>query len=248
MPGGSRVHIPGLVDLLCEMVAREFAVAGCYGPLVAAFRERKEFEKQRAIGSDDRRDAARARLNIGRLASFMRAAGVEEGYLVMVTIPAQAVALVRVGLLGELGNVAGDIHDAIGRKGYDERAAWYAEPLKRQDATRALLDCVGWENVETPRLVTIYLDVREHREALVRALRSERDSQIGRAEDPDIPDGLRARAAGDRALLEKLLAAIGGEQGCVSPATLLDARRGERRLTPEEFEQHFGRLPTDGEG
>jgi hypothetical protein len=26
------------------------------------------------------------------------------------------------------------------------------------------------------------------------------------------------------------------------------ARHGERRLSPEEFEQHFGRLPTDGEG
>jgi hypothetical protein len=26
------------------------------------------------------------------------------------------------------------------------------------------------------------------------------------------------------------------------------ARDGERRLTPEEFERHFGRLPTDGEG
>ncbi len=26
------------------------------------------------------------------------------------------------------------------------------------------------------------------------------------------------------------------------------ARYGERRLTPEEFEQHFGELPTDGEG
>lgn len=26
------------------------------------------------------------------------------------------------------------------------------------------------------------------------------------------------------------------------------ARYGERRLTPEELEQHFGQLPTDGEG
>ena len=26
------------------------------------------------------------------------------------------------------------------------------------------------------------------------------------------------------------------------------ARHGERRLTPEEFEQNFGQLPTDGEG
>jgi hypothetical protein len=26
------------------------------------------------------------------------------------------------------------------------------------------------------------------------------------------------------------------------------SRHGERELTPEEFEQHFGELPTDGEG
>jgi hypothetical protein len=26
------------------------------------------------------------------------------------------------------------------------------------------------------------------------------------------------------------------------------ARAGARELTPEEFEQHFGHLPTDGEG
>jgi Sigma-70, region 4 len=26
------------------------------------------------------------------------------------------------------------------------------------------------------------------------------------------------------------------------------ARHGERRLTPKEFEEHFGHLPTDGEG
>jgi hypothetical protein len=26
------------------------------------------------------------------------------------------------------------------------------------------------------------------------------------------------------------------------------ARYGERRLTDDEFEQHFGQLPTDGEG
>jgi transcriptional regulator with XRE-family HTH domain len=31
------------------------------------------------------------------------------------------------------------------------------------------------------------------------------------------------------------------------PGRLLD-HLGERRLTPEEFERHFGDLPTDGEG
>lgn len=33
----------------------------------------------------------------------------------------------------------------------------------------------------------------------------------------------------------------------LSVSTML-ASHGERRLTPEEFEEHFGELPTDGEG
>ncbi len=33
----------------------------------------------------------------------------------------------------------------------------------------------------------------------------------------------------------------------VPPGALLDTI-GERRLTPEEFREHFGDLPTDGEG
>jgi transcriptional regulator with XRE-family HTH domain len=33
----------------------------------------------------------------------------------------------------------------------------------------------------------------------------------------------------------------------VKPGRLLDDL-GDRRLTPEEFEEHFGHLPTDGEG
>jgi transcriptional regulator with XRE-family HTH domain len=33
----------------------------------------------------------------------------------------------------------------------------------------------------------------------------------------------------------------------LTPGALLDPI-GERRLTPEEFQQHFGHLPTDGEG
>jgi hypothetical protein len=33
----------------------------------------------------------------------------------------------------------------------------------------------------------------------------------------------------------------------LSVAAIL-ARHGERELTPEEFDRHFGHLPTDGEG
>lgn len=34
----------------------------------------------------------------------------------------------------------------------------------------------------------------------------------------------------------------------VPPGALVDGLDRERRLTPEEFERHFGHLPTDGEG
>ena len=103
---------------------------------------------------------------------------------------------------------------------------------------------MGWENVETPRVVMVYLDV--HREALLRAMHNELDGQIGRAEDPDISDEVRATAEADTALLEKLIAALEGEHDLSVDAML--ARYGERRLTPEEFEKHLGHLPTDGEG
>lgn len=79
--------------------------------------------------------------------------------VVSVELPAEAVALVRFGLLGDLGEAAWEIGEAVGRAGYDQAAEWYAEPLKRQDAVRALLNAIGWENVEEPRPVRVYLDV-----------------------------------------------------------------------------------------
>jgi hypothetical protein len=154
--------------------------------------------------------ARRGRRNLRRIWGFLRSVGAEKSDgEIAVTVPAKVVALVRSGLLGELGDAAGEINEAVGRAGYDEAAEWYAEPLKRQGATCALLDVVGWEKVETQRVVTVYLDV--HREALLRAARNELDGQIGRAEDPDIPDEERATAGANRTLLEKLIAAIGGE-------------------------------------
>jgi transcriptional regulator with XRE-family HTH domain len=57
---------------------------------------------------------------------------------------------------------------------------------------------------------------------------------IGRYERGDREPGLRS--------ILRLAEGLG-----VRPGRLLDDL-GERRLTPEEFEQHFGHLPTDGEG
>ncbi len=56
-------------------------------------------------------------------------------------------------------------------------------------------------------------------------------------------DLLGAIASGLDTPLSTLLRSVAIEDGVVR-----FIRRGERRLTPEEFEQHFGDLPTDGEG
>lgn len=48
------------------------------------------------------------------------------------------------------------------------------------------------------------------------------------------------------AALEVLEAVLKGEVDTSVEAIL--ARHGESRLSPEEFERHFGDLPTDGEG
>jgi transcriptional regulator with XRE-family HTH domain len=56
-------------------------------------------------------------------------------------------------------------------------------------------------------------------------------------------DLLGAIASGLDTSLSTLLRSAAIEEGVVR-----FMRRSERRLTPEEFEQHFGDLPTDGEG
>ena len=51
---------------------------------------------------------------------------------------------------------------------------------------------------------------------------------------------------GDREPRLRSILRLAGGLG-VRPGRLVDDL-GERRLTPEEFEEHFGHLPTDGEG
>jgi hypothetical protein len=205
--------------LLCEMVAREFAATGYYGPLVAALREQQKFEKHRALANPDRREAALARRNAGYLAAFMRAAGVEKDRLLSVTLRAEVVPLVRRGLLSDLGDAAEAIHDSIGRAGYDRAAGWYAKPLRRLDAARALLDRIGWEPPDRQKAVTLCLDGPSHRATLVRGVGKELDHVVGRTEDPDVSDATRARAEANRVQLEKLLAAIGDEEPPLAPGS-----------------------------
>jgi hypothetical protein len=206
MPGESRVRVPaGVVEVLREMVE-----CGQGAAVVGALREREAFERLRVVESDDPEECRRGRINLRRIWAFLASVGADKRDGVFaVTIPAAAVALVRCGLLGELQDMAGEISDAVGSAGYDEAPERYTEPLKRQDDARALLDVVGWEKVENPRPAAVYLDI--HRETLLRAARRDLDHYAGRAADPDASDETRARAEADGALLEKLIAAIGGE-------------------------------------
>ncbi len=205
--GESGVRVPpGFVEVL-----REIVECGYGAGIVTALRGWQDLECQIAIWSGDAKQNHVARRNIRRIKAFMLSAGVDDRSVVSVEFPAEAVALVRFGLLGELGEAAWEIGEAVGRAGYDQAAEWYAEPLKRQDAVRALLDAIGWENVEEQRPVTVYLDV--HRDALLRALRISLDQQLMCAGDSDAPVEQRAMAEASRALLEKLIAAIGDQAG-----------------------------------
>jgi hypothetical protein len=103
----------------------------------------------------------------------------------------------------------------------EPRAAHFA----RVDATRALLSLVGW--TYCPVKGEVEVDLVRHLQALRGALSAR---PTGDTLASDLVIALRA-----------LMAAVG-----IEPQE--GERYGERRLTPEEFEQHFGRLPTDGEG
>jgi hypothetical protein len=204
--GESRVKVPaGIVEVLREMVE-----CGQGAAIIGALREREAFERLRVIESDYPEQCRRGRRNLRRIWGFLASVGAEKSDgVISVAVPSKAVALVRCGLLGELQDMAGEISDAVGCAGYDEAPGRYAESLERQDAARALLDVVGWEKVENQRPVTVYLDV--HRETLLRAAHHDLAHHAWRAEDSGAPDETRVRAEADTALLEKLIAAIGGE-------------------------------------
>jgi hypothetical protein len=85
-----------------------------------------------------------------------------------------------------------------------------------------------------------------HRWALLAALRHGLHFEQWMAEqgDPTDPQGAKQRRKAQRRVrqIERFLAAAGLEGSDLSVKAML-ARYGERELTPEEFERHFGHLP-----
>jgi hypothetical protein len=92
----------------------------------------------------------------------------------MTTIPAAAVLRLREALYGQLGDVAEELASAgrtPGRKVHDE---WY-EPVARFDRTRALLDDIGWSELDPEPDVEI--DLATHRQVIVTALSDQLEAE-----------------------------------------------------------------------
>lgn len=192
---------PGFIGVL-----REIVECGHGNGIVTALRDWRELEI-RSVGELVPNRVVRR--NVCLIQMFLVSAGIDDRSGIAFSLSARAVALVRFGLQSELSKTAREVREALGRVGYDEDAERYVAPLGRQDAARALLEVVGWENVERSRPVTVYLDV--HRDALVHAMRNSLDHERTRAINPDTPEEERVAAEVSWTLLEKLLAAIGGQ-------------------------------------
>ncbi|MGN6371535.1 MAG: hypothetical protein ACTHM1_00870 [Solirubrobacteraceae bacterium] len=106
------------------------------------------------------------------------------------TIPAGLVRSVRLGLHTELGTAADEIETVSVERGRHEHPEWYEKPLAKLDATRALLDVVGWGEPEQAAEVDIDLD--EHREALLAALTEQTTLHRELVEEADQVDVERA--------------------------------------------------------
>ena len=106
------------------------------------------------------------------------------------TIPAELVRTLRMGLHSELGHAASEIDHTAYQRGREEHPEWYQEPLARLDGVRALLDLVGWGETQHP--VEVEIELPEHFTALFGALRSQVLIHQGMVEEADLVDAERA--------------------------------------------------------
>jgi hypothetical protein len=106
------------------------------------------------------------------------------------TIPAELVRTLRIGLHSELGQAASEIVHITDQRGREEHPDWYQEPLARLDGARALLDVVGWG--ETRLSAGIEIELTEHHTTLFAALDSQVLIHQDMVEEADQVDAERA--------------------------------------------------------
>jgi hypothetical protein len=86
----------------------------------------------------------------------------------IITVPAELVDQVRVGLLSVLADAAEDISDAAKQRGRERHPEWFQGARGKFERAFALLDLIDWG--EPDRAAAVRVDLREHRRALNEAL------------------------------------------------------------------------------
>jgi len=126
-----------------------------------------------------------------------------------IVIPEELVPLLRDGLYFDLHGQLEEASGLIEPRNRADISAGVAGCLARAEGARALLDVLGWiEPIETPTAVEV--DVRRHRDALLRALLTRIASEHGVEEDPEVSDEDRATAKARISQLADLIAQTEG--------------------------------------
>jgi hypothetical protein len=130
-----------------------------------------------------------------------------------ITIPPELVPLLRDGLYFDLHGCLDETSALVEPRDRGDIRAEVEDRLARAEATRRLLDVVGWyEPEEGPPPVEV--DVREHRDALLRALLVRIGVERGVENDVQVSVGVRAEAkvrAGQLAALVQRVEEGGGQ-------------------------------------
>lgn len=126
-----------------------------------------------------------------------------------IVIPEELVPLLRDGLYFDLHGHLEEAGSLIEPRRRADISDGLAGCSARAEGARALLDVVGWiDPIETPTDVEV--DVRRHRDALLRALLTRIASEHSVEEDPEVSDEDRARA---KARIDQLVDLIAQTEG-----------------------------------
>lgn len=122
-------------------------------------------------------------------------------------VPPEMVRYLRDGLHNEIDNAAQAISQVVVDAGREQHPEWYREPLEHFDRVRALLDLIGWD--ETDSSAEVRVDLREHRRAILDALRMEMivgDADLEEATAVDVERARRGELPKREATTQRVLA------------------------------------------
>lgn len=108
----------------------------------------------------------------------------------LLAVPAAIVPYLRDGLHSEIGTAVEEISVVTWEEGRAEHPEWYGEPIEHLDRVRRLLDLVGWSANSKPG--EIQIDVREHSQLILAALKTELSMVDGQLRESAQIDAERA--------------------------------------------------------